>query len=76
MAYEHDPFTTDDNDPMQIGEIATELEVWDSGARWLIDTGRLPAQRTAHGQRIARRGDVLRYKRLGATQSLRSVVSE
>ena len=35
----------DDDDLMQLGDIADELEVTPSGARWLIDTGRIVAQR-------------------------------
>jgi excisionase family DNA binding protein len=43
---------------LQLKDAAELLGITPSGTRWLIDCGKLPAQRTASGQRILKRSDV------------------
>ena len=45
------------DDILQLKDAAELLGLTPSGTRWLIDVGKLPAQRTASGQRILRRVD-------------------
>lgn len=48
---------------LTVGEAATVLKITPAGVRWLIDTGRLKAVRTAKGMRLVRSGDLHRFSR-------------